>query len=115
MRAPYQNENEAKIYGAAPDRCREIIDCFGGEIKCVFAMGNFVLEGVDTYSEAYGILQDSIAYFHIKDALYTGAIVPPGKSKACIKEILSEHGQYPKADFFVSLEPHLQLFGGTRL
>jgi sugar phosphate isomerase/epimerase len=75
-------------------------------------MGNFVLENVDPYPEAYELLKKDIAYFHIKDALSAGAIVPPGKGEARIGEILSAHQRYAKDDFFVSLEPHLQLFSG---
>lgn len=106
------HENEAKIYGDIPERCREIIDHFDGELKCVFDMGNFVLEGVDPYPAAYELLKKDIAYFHIKDALAAGAIVPPGKGEAKIREILAAHREYAKEDFFVSLEPHLQLFSG---
>lgn len=106
------HENEANIYGDIPSRCKEITDYFDGEIKCVFDMGNFVLEGIEPYTEAYGILKDSIAYFHVKDALRAGAIVPPGKGEAEIAKILSEHKKYSAEDFFVSLEPHLQLFSG---
>jgi sugar phosphate isomerase/epimerase len=105
------HENEAKIYGDTPMRCREIADYFGGEIKCVFDMGNFVLEGVNPYS-AYELLKRDIAYFHVKDALAEGAIVPAGKGEAQIKEIISAHREYAEDDFFVSLEPHLQTFSG---
>ncbi len=106
------HENEARIYGDIPLRCREILDYFDGELKCVFDMGNFVLEGVEPYPEAYELLKKDIAYFHIKDALAEGAIVPAGKGDAKIKEILEAHRQYAGADFFVSLEPHLQTFSG---
>lgn len=106
------HENEALIYGDVPARCRELLDHFGGELKCVFDMGNFVLEGVTPYPDAYELLKKDIAYFHIKDALAAGAIVPPGAGEASIKEILSAHVQDTDADFFVSLEPHLQLFDG---
>lgn len=106
------HENEAKIYGDIPGRCREILDNFGGELKCVFDMGNFVLEDVDPYPDAYELLKKDIAYFHIKDALFEGAIVPPGKGAAKIREILAAHRDYAKEDFFVSLEPHLQTFSG---
>ena len=105
------HENEAKIYGDTPARCRELIDHFGGELKCVFDMGNFVLENVEPYA-AYELLQKDIAYFHVKDAFSAGAIVPPGKGEAKIAEILSAHRKYAAEDFFVSLEPHLQLFSG---
>ena len=105
------HENEAKIYGDTPERCRELLDAFGGELKCVFDMGNFVLEGVDP-TAAYGLLQPYIAYFHVKDALAAGAVVPPGCGDAKIREIITAHKDYADADFFVSLEPHLQTFSG---
>ena len=105
------HENEAKVYGDVPSRCKELADTFGGELKCVFDMGNFVLEGVDPVS-AYEILKPYVAYFHIKDALSEGAIVPPGCGHAKIKEILEAHKKYAEEDFFVSLEPHLQTFSG---
>jgi len=105
------HENEAKIYGDVPSRCKELADTFGGELKCVFDMGNFVLDGVDPVS-AYEILKPYVAYFHIKDALSEGAIVPPGCGHAKIKEILEAHKKYAEEDFFVSLEPHLQTFSG---
>ena len=105
------HENEAKIYGDIPARCRELLDAFP-DLACVYDMGNFVLEGVDPYPEAYRLLKDRIAYFHIKDALAAGAIVPPGCGEAKIAEILAEHKEYIDSDFFVSLEPHLELFSG---
>ena len=105
------HENEAKIYGDIPARCRELLDVFP-DLACVYDMGNFVLEGVDPYPESYRLLKDRIAYFHIKDALSAGAIVPPGCGEAKIGEILAEHKEYADGDFFVSLEPHLELFSG---
>lgn len=105
------HENEANIYGDIPERCRELLDAFP-DLMCVFDMGNFVLEGVDPYPEAYRLLMDRIAYFHIKDALSAGAIVPPGCGEAKIAEILAEHKKDVDCDFFVSLEPHLELFSG---
>ena len=105
------HENEAKIYGDVPERCRELLDFFP-DLACVYDMGNYVLEGVDPYPEAYRLLKDRIAYFHIKDALAAGAIVPPGCGEAKIGEILAEHKEYADGDFFVSLEPHLELFSG---
>ena len=105
------HENEAAIFGDTPQRCLELIRYFEGRLRCVFDMGNFVLEGVDP-TVAYRLLQPHIAYFHIKDALGAGAVVPPGKGEACIGEILRAHSSYAKEDFFVSLEPHLQTFDG---
>ena len=105
------HENEAKIYGDVPERCLDLMNYFSGRLKCVFDMGNFVLEGVKPY-EAYKLLQPHIAYFHIKDALFEGAIVPPGKGEAEIQRIITEHRSYASEDFFTSLEPHLETFSG---
>ncbi len=105
------HENEAKIYGDIPARCRELLNAFP-DLMCVYDMGNYVLEGVDPYPEAYRLQKERIAYFHIKDALSAGAIVPPGCGEAKIAEILAEHKRAADGDFFVSLEPHLELFSG---
>lgn len=101
------HENEAGIYGESPERCLDLLRHFGGRLKAVFDMGNFVLNGYDPMA-ALTLLQPYIQYFHIKDALYAGAIVPAGKGEACIAQILAF---YP-ADAVVTLEPHLQTFSG---
>ena len=106
------HENEAKIYGESPTACREILDYFGGELKAVFDMGNFVLDGFRPYPDAYDLLKKDIAYFHLKDALYAGAIVPAGKGEAQIKEVLSDWSANATEDTFITLEPHLQTFSG---
>ena len=103
------HENEAKIYGDTPERCRDLLDYFGGELKCVFDMGNFVLENVEPYA-AYELLKKDIAYFHIKDGTEDGVIVPAGMGNAKIQEILAEFRA--DNDIFVSLEPHLAGFVG---
>ena len=105
------HENEALIYGENPEKCLEIAEYFGGRIKCVFDMGNFVLDGYEPIS-AYKLLSDYIEYFHIKDALYAGAIVPAGKGEAKIKEILDDYKENGRKDTFITLEPHLQTFSG---
>lgn len=104
------HENEALIYGESPENCLEIVEYFGDKIRCVFDMGNFVLDGYNP-ALAYKLLQKHIEYFHIKDALYAGAIVPAGKGEAQIKGILEEHEVNGK-NTFITLEPHLQTFAG---
>ena len=106
------HENEAKIYGESPAKCKKLLDTFKGELKCVFDMGNFVLDGFKPYPDAYKLLFDYIEYFHIKDSLYAGAIVPPGKGEAQIKNILDDYKLNGKKDTFITLEPHLQTFDG---
>ncbi len=105
------HENEALIYGESPEKCLEIMQYFGGKIKCVLDMGNFVLDGFNPM-DAYKLLTPYIEYFHIKDALYAGAIVPAGKGEAQIKEILDDYKASDSKDAFITLEPHLQTFSG---
>ncbi len=105
------HENEALIYGESPEKCLELAQYFEGKLKCVFDMGNFVLDGYNPMS-AYQLLKDYVEYFHIKDALYAGAIVPAGKGEAQIKEILAVYKASGKKDTFITLEPHLQTFSG---
>lgn len=105
------HENEALIYGERPEKCLEILEYFNGRLKCVLDMGNFVLDGYNPMG-AYKLLQNHIEYFHIKDALYAGAIVPAGKGEAQIKEILDDYKSNGKKDTFITIEPHLQTFSG---
>ena len=105
------HENEALIYGESPEKCLELVEYFDGKLKCVFDMGNFVLDGYNPI-EAYKLLEKHVEYFHIKDALYAGAIVPAGKGEAQIKEILGLYKASGKKDTFITLEPHLQTFSG---
>ena len=106
------HENEARIYGESPECCYELLKTFGGKLKCVFDMGNFVLGGYKPYPEAYELLKPYIEYFHIKDALSTGAIVPPACGEANIPEILLDYIKTADRDTIVTLEPHLQTFEG---
>lgn len=105
------HENEALIYGESPEKCLEILTYFSGKMKAVLDMGNFVLDGFNPM-EAYELLYRYIQYFHIKDALYAGAIVPAGKGEAQIEEILKDYKVKSNRDTFITLEPHLQTFGG---
>ncbi len=106
------HENEAKIYGETPEYCFDLMKTFGGRLRAVFDMGNFVLDGCRPYPDGYELLRDYIAYFHIKDSLSVGAIVPAGCGEAKIAEILAAHKAYAKEDFYISLEPHLETFAG---
>lgn len=106
------HENEAEIYGESPESCLELLDTFSGRIKCVFDMGNFVIDGHSPFPHGLELLKDHIEYFHIKDSLSAGAVVPPGKGEACIAEILKSFGKSMPRDTFITLEPHLQTFSG---
>lgn len=105
------HENEALIYGESPEKCLELVEYFNGKLRCVLDMGNFVLDGYNPM-DAYKLLESYVEYFHIKDALYAGAIVPAGKGEAQVKEILDVYKTNGTRDTFITLEPHLQTFSG---
>lgn len=106
------HENEGGLYGESPQQCLDLMEAFGGRLKTVFDMGNYTLGGYAPWPEGYEMLKDYIAYFHIKDALTAGAIVPAGLGEAKIKEILHAHSAYTGKPVMLSLEPHLQTFDG---
>jgi len=104
------HENERGIYGESPKDCLDLLSHFNGRLRCVFDMGNFVLEGYKPLEEALPLLRPYIEYFHIKDGTCDGVIVPAGMGDAKIEEILSDF--HADKDVFVSLEPHLAGFVG---
>ena len=106
------HENEAAIYGETPEQCRDLLEAFGGRLRCVFDMGNFVLEGCKPWPDGYEMLKKYISYFHIKDGLAAGAIVPAGCGEARIGEILHAYKAEFDTDVLLSIEPHLQTFDG---
>ena len=107
------HENEGKIYGESPECCLDLLRHFGGELRCVFDMGNFVLGGYDPVA-AYGMLEPYIDYFHIKDGCKSGAIVPPGKGDSHIAELLARYADKADAPVVISLEPHLTVTSGMK-
>lgn len=106
------HENEAAIYGETPEQCLDLLDAFGGKLRCVFDMGNFVLEGCKPWPHGYELLKNYIEYFHIKDSMAAGAIVPAGCGEACIGQILHAFRAEFNRDVLLSIEPHLQTFDG---
>ncbi len=106
------HENEARIYGESPENCLDLLEQFGGRLRCVFDMGNFVLDQHPPYPDAYHMLKPYIEYFHIKDSMAKGAIVPPGCGEAHIEDILKAYIKTAEKDTFITLEPHLETFDG---
>lgn len=106
------HENEALIYGEDPEHCLDLLESFHGRLRCVFDMGNFVLDGCTPWPDGYELLKSYIEYFHIKDSLAAGAIVPAGCGEAHIREILHAYSDEFQKDVLLTIEPHLQTFDG---
>lgn len=106
------HENEKEIYGEKAKECRKLMDTFYGEhFKAIFDFANFVQARENTL-EAYQLLKDSIAYIHVKDALWEdGSVVPAGYGDGHVEQILTDLFD-SGFDGFLSLEPHLFDFAG---
>ena len=105
------HENEKGIYGDVADRCLDLIQHFGGRLKCVFDPANFIQCG-EKPIENFAKLKDYIYYMHIKDAkLGTGAVVPSGCGDGKVPQIID--GLAAKdVEMVLTVEPHLAVFGG---
>ncbi len=101
------HENEARIYGESPERCRQIFRQIPStSLRGVFDPANFIVCGYESLP-AWRLLKPYIVHFHIKDAqAATKKVVPAGKGDGHIEEVLrgaSEEGFRG----FLTLEPHL--------
>ena len=107
------HENEKDIYGDTPERCLDLLRTMKcSYMKAVFDPANFIQRDVETYPKAFEMLNEYIAYMHIKDARYSDhVVVPSGYGDGRVKEILS--ALYERGfEGFLSLEPHLKAFEG---
>ena len=102
------HENEKGIYGDIASHCKDILDSVPG-LGGIFDPANFIQCGQDTL-EAWALLADRINYFHVKDCLADGKVVPCGKGIGHVPEILKKFiaagGQQ------LTVEPHLTVFDG---
>jgi sugar phosphate isomerase/epimerase len=106
------HENERHIYGDIPRRCQDLMETFNSaQLRMTFDPANFVLCGVQPYTEGYPLLSEYIAYLHIKDAKLAGrAVVPAGQGDGEVRELLTALVA-AGFDGFASLEPHLAQAG----
>ena len=59
------HENEKGIYGDTAERCLDLLENCGENLRAVFDPANFIQCGVDTV-KAYDLLENHVEYFHIK-------------------------------------------------
>ena len=106
------HENEKDIYGDIAVRCKDVLDAVNSpNFKAAFDFANFVQCGEDT-AQCWELLKEHVVYIHIKDAVPdnnenvlcgTGT----GKIAQILKQAIREEGY----EGFLTLEPHLVLFG----
>ncbi|MBR3927934.1 MAG: TIM barrel protein [Clostridia bacterium] len=105
------HENEKGIYGDTAERCLDLINHFGGRLKCIFDPANFIQSG-EKPIENFALLKRHIFYMHIKDALLDGgAVVPSGCGDGNIQDILSGLAER-EGEMLLTIEPHLRVFSG---
>ena len=102
------HENEKEIYGEKADACLDIHKSLP-DIRAVFDPANFIQAGQDTLP-AWEMLEPYVEYFHIKDALPDGRVVPAGHGAGQIPELLSRYGA--GGGRILTIEPHLSVFSG---
>ena len=109
------HENEREIYGDIPERCRDLMTTLPGERwVAIFDPANFIHCGVRPFEEAYPLLEEFIAYCHIKDATFDPlANRPAGQGDGQIAQTLRAIEQKGMS-CFLSLEPHLASAGRFR-
>lgn len=100
------HENEKKIYGDTAARCERLLDAVP-RLRCVFDPANFVQCGQNV-AAALSLLERRIDYYHIKDALADGTVVPAGEGEGSIQRMIAGIGK----DSVLTLEPHLTVFEG---
>ncbi|MEG1698205.1 MAG: sugar phosphate isomerase/epimerase [Oscillospiraceae bacterium] len=108
------HENEKDIFGDTAARCRLILDEINSPyFKAAFDAANFV-QCKENPLDAFKLLQDKIVYIHIKDAVTSSnENVLCGEGEGQIPEMLKcafENGY----NGFLTLEPHLVLFGSLQ-
>ena len=104
----YALENESGIFTDIPSRCVYALDRVKG-LSLAFDPGNFIFNDADPL-EAWKLLKNKVAYFHIKDASRSlKYFVPAGEGDGSIARILKEaySGGF---DGFLSVEPHLKKY-----
>jgi len=105
------HENEKAIYGCSAPRVKKLADAMHGKLGVTLDNGNFIYCG-EQAAGAFDMLKEYIRYYHIKDCLPGGVIVPPGKGDALIPELLAQINEYTDGDAVLTVEPHLTDFVG---
>jgi sugar phosphate isomerase/epimerase len=107
------HENEKAIYGAKPDRVRDLFAAIGSpRLKGIFDPANYVEEGVAPYDDAWQQgLAELTEYFHIKDKVPgQPTCVPAGQGQGQFEELFADL-KSRQFSGYMTLEPHLRAAG----
>ena len=102
----YVLENESNIFTDIISRCVYVFDRIP-QLSLAFDPGNFIRNNADPL-EAWKLLKNRVAYFHIKDATRNPErFVPAGEGEGHIIEILKDAFSNGYTNY-LSIEPHLK-------
>ena len=99
------HENEKDVYGDTVQRVLDVMNSVKG-LKFVYDPANFVQVGQT--KESFLPLVNKCDYYHIKDALSDGSVVPAGYGEGGLKELICSI----QKDTVLTIEPHLKVFAG---
>lgn len=99
------HENEKDVYGDVVARVEDIMKSVEG-LKFVYDPANFVQVGES--KENFLPLVAKCDYYHIKDALKDGSVVPSGCGEGGIDQLI----ELVDKDTVFTVEPHLKVFDG---
>ena len=104
------HENESHIYGQMPKEVNDLltsVPALGG----IFDAANYRMHDADVI-EGIKATFNNFKYMHIKDAIFASQeVVPAGEGEGKIAEILNYIDENTDAEVFLTLEPHLFVFG----
>ena len=104
------HENESHIYGQMPKEVNDLltsVPALGG----IFDAANYRMHDADVI-EGIKATFNNFKYMHIKDAIFASQeVVPAGEGEGKIAEILNYIDENTDAEVFLTLEPHLRVFG----
>jgi sugar phosphate isomerase/epimerase len=104
------HENEKGIYGEKGPQCLDLMQSVNSpKFRTAFDFANFVLVG-DKPQDNWPKLKAFTAHFHIKDAKFSGRIVPAGEGDGHIGPILADAYKSGYRGF-MTMEPHLKVAG----
>jgi sugar phosphate isomerase/epimerase len=106
-------ENERWLYGNIGDRCLKILEAVNlPSLRLAFDPQNFLAEGEIPFTQNFEKLADYIAHVHIKDGKLNepDTFVYAGTGDGQLQELLRALKER-NYQGFLSLEPHLGIFG----
>ena len=107
------HENEAKIYGEAPERVKDLLDEIP-ELYGIFDAANYRMSG-ECVMHGIGATLKNLGYLHIKDAIHSSkVIVPAGEGEGRIDDILNIVNGHTNERIYLTLEPHLRIFNAYK-